>query len=370
MSPQPVKVLAVCQGIRPNFNVYRPEAAQLAGIHANGEAEVTVITNDDSVCVPYFREHGMRVLFDPLDKKLSRSTIGCIRRELQAGDYDILHLINNTAISNGSFAALGLPVKVIAYRGQTGNTSRWSPTSYLSVLHPRIDMVICVAKAVEIYVRSQQWGHDKATTIYKGHSLDWYTAPPTDLEFLHLPDDVITLSLVADIRPRKGLHVLMAATHDFTVPNIHILLVGGEPDNPAVREHKDSAAQPEQVHALGYRTDAPEISAASDMVVLPTTKREGLSRAILEAMAYGRPAVVSDTGGNAELVADGESGFVVPPSDPQALAAAISRLAGDPELRDRMGAAARQRITELFSVEQGVAATLRVYRMLAEQKVN
>jgi glycosyltransferase involved in cell wall biosynthesis len=124
------------------------------------------------------------------------------------------------------------------------------------------------------------------------------------------------------------------------------------------------------VHALGYRTDAPEISAASDMVVLPTTKREGLSRAILEAMAYGRPAVVSDTGGNAELVADGESGFVVPPSDPQALAAAISSLAGDPELRERMGAAARQRITELFSVEQGVAATLRVYRMLAEQKVN
>jgi glycosyltransferase involved in cell wall biosynthesis len=364
MTTTPIKVLAICHAVRNNFNVYRPEAAQLAGIHSSGDAVVTVITNADSVCAPYFRERGMPVLLDPLDKKLSIESIRYIRNELLAGDYDILHLINNTAISNGAFAAIGLPVKVVAYRGQTGNTSRWSPTSYLSVLHPRIDMVIGVAQAVTDYLQPQQWRDNKTATVYKGHDLDWYQGQAADLSFLDLPDDAITLSLVADIRPRKGLGVLMAATHYFALPNIHILLVGADPDDEKVRQRIASAAQPDQVHALGYRTDAPEVAAASDIIVLPTTKREGLSRAVLEGMAYGRPAVVSNTGGNAELVADGISGLVVPPGDAPALAAAITKLAQDKPLREQMGAAARQRIVDIFSVEQGVDATLTIYRQL------
>ncbi len=360
-----LKVLAVCRGTVPAFNVYRPEVAQLAGLHATDGVEVTVITNADSVCVPYFAEQGIRVITDPMDKKFSLRSIRCIRNELRAGNYDVMYLINNTAICNGAFAAIGMPVKVVAYRGQTDNTPRWSPISYLSVLHPRIDMVVCVANAVEKYVRAQQWSDNKAVTVYKGHDLAWYRQPATDLSFLNLPDDAITVSLVADLRPRKGLDVLIAATHYFTVPNIHILLVGGRPEDPQVQQHIAAAAHPEQVHALGYRTDAPEISAASDFVVLPPTRREGLARAILEAMAYSRAAVVTDTGGNAELVADGETGLVVPVRDPEALGAAISKLAADKELRDRMGLAARQRLVDHFSLDQGVRDLLRVFRKLS-----
>jgi len=361
-----INVLAVCRGEVPAFNVYRPEAAQLVALHATGQAKITVITNQDSVCVPYFEQHGIRVITDPMDRKLSFDTVRCIRKELQQGVYDIMYLINNTAICNGAFAAIGLPVKVVAYRGQTDNTPRWSPTSYLSVLHPRIDMVVCVAKAVENYVRAQQWGkRNKAITVYKGHDLAWYTSQPVDLSFLELPDNAIKVSLVADLRPRKGLHVLMAATHFFTEPNIYILIVGGNPDDEKVIATIATSAAPNQVQALGYRTDAPEISAASDFVVLPTTKREGLSRAILEAMAYSRPAVVSDTGGNAELVADGETGFVVPPSDPEALGAAISKLARDKVLRETMGAAARERLVDKFSLNQGVDDLLKVFRQLS-----
>ncbi len=326
--------------------------------------EVTVITNPDSVCMPFFAAQGIPVVPDPMNKKFAPGTVRCIRAELRRGNYDVMYLINNTAICNGAFAAIGLPVKAVAYRGQTDNTPRWSPTSYLSVLHPRIDMVVCVAKAVEKYVRAQQWSDDKAVTVYKGHSLDWYQNEPADLSFLHLPPDAITLSLVADLRPRKGLDVLMAATHFFTVPNIHILLVGGRPDDPRVMEHIAKAASPAQVHPLGYRTDAPEISAASDFIVLPPTRREGLARAVLEGMAYGRAAVVTDTGGNAELVADGETGLVVPVRDPQALGNAISVLAGDKALRERMGAAARQRLTEHFSLQQGVQDLHRVFSQL------
>ncbi len=367
MTQQPIEVLAVCHALRDNFNVYRPEAAQIAGVHASSRANVTVLCNPGAVTIPYFEKHGIRVLTEPLDKKLSLRSIARIRAELSAGNFQILHLFNNTAISNGAFAALFRPVKVVAYRGQTGNTGRWSPTSYLSVLHPRIDMVICVADAVTHYLRGEQWGHDKAVTVYKGHDVDWYRNAPADLSPLGLPEDAVIVSLIADIRPRKGLHVLMAATHFFeTDSNIHILLVGAEPEDSRVQEQIARAANPGRIHALGYRKDAPEISAASDIVVLPTTKREGLSRAILEGMAYGRPAVVTATGGNAELVADQATGLVVPPNDPESLAGALNTLAGDAQLRERYGQAARQRVADHFSVQQGVEKTLEVYEALLQ----
>lgn len=367
---RPIRVLAVCEARRPNFNVVRPEAAQIAGLHTSGQAEVTVICNPGAVSISYFEQHGLRVITEPLLRKLSLRSMRALRKELRQGDYDILHLFTNRAISNGAFAAMGVPVKVIAYRGQTGNTGRWDPTSYLGVLHPRIDHVIGVAESVSNYLRAQQWGHDKVSTVYKGHDLGWYTQPRADLSALGLPSDAIVVSLIADMRPRKGLPVLMAATHHFAADaNIHILLAGARADDSRVQAEIARAAKPAHIHALGYRSDAPEIAAASDLIVLPTTRREGLSRAVIEGMAYGTPAVVTDTGGNAELVADGVTGLVVPPADAAALGKALSRLAMDPQLRKRMGAAARERIRSRFNVQQGVDATLAVYRHLLQKDV-
>ena len=282
--------------------------------------------NPGAASIPFFESHGIRVIQDPLERKFSLKTISNIRTALREGGYDILHLYTNTAISNGAIAAIGLPVKVVAYRGQTGNTGRWDPTSYLGILHPRIDMVVGVAQAVTDYVREQQFSGGRAETVYKGHDLNWYSNPRADLSGLNLPPDAVIVSLIADLRPRKGLQVLVEATHHLDpAAKIRILLVGAEPDNPAVIDHLSAAANPAAILALGYRSDAPEVSAASDIIVLPTTKREGLSRAVIEGMAYGRPAVVTDTGGNAELVKDGETGLVVPANDAKALGEALSR---------------------------------------------
>jgi glycosyltransferase involved in cell wall biosynthesis len=129
-----------------------------------------------------------------------------------------------------------------------------------------------------------------------------------------------------------------------------------------------TAAHPDRVHIMGYRDDAPEVAAASDVIVLPTTKREGLARAVVEAMAYGTPAVVSDSGGNAELVADGESGYVVPANDPVKMAEGITKLWANPEICARFGAEAQNRIRTIFNVEQGIEKTLQVYRELAGKR--
>jgi glycosyltransferase involved in cell wall biosynthesis len=96
-------------------------------------------------------------------------------------------------------------------------------------------------------------------------------------------------------------------------------------------------------------------------IVACPSRREGFGVSCAEAMAYGRPVVASAVGGLLDLVVDGETGLHVPPRDPAALRAALERLLGDPELRARLGAAARERAARLLSWESVTEATLRAY---------
>jgi len=122
-----------------------------------------------------------------------------------------------------------------------------------------------------------------------------------------------------------------------------VLLVAG--DGPQ-RADVEAAAGP-AVRALGFRRDVARLLAAADVFVLPS-EREGLSFAILEAMAAGLAPVVADGPGNPEAV--GDAGIVVPAGDPAALAAALGRLARDAAERERLGAAARARVASEFAV--------------------
>jgi glycosyltransferase involved in cell wall biosynthesis len=117
------------------------------------------------------------------------------------------------------------------------------------------------------------------------------------------------------------------------------------------------------VRLLGVRSDIARLLAAADLAVLPSHE-EGFSNAVIEAMASGLPQVVTDVGGNAEAVLAGEHGLVVPPRDPEALGTAVLRLAGDPDLRRTMGAAARTRARAHFSFATCVDRYEAVYRTL------
>ena len=361
-----INVLAVTHHARENINPIRPEATQIIGLHKTGKVRVTVLCNPKSPLIALFESHGIEVFTDKLNKKLSLSTIKKIKLIIRERNIKILHLLNNIACCNGAMAAIGTDVKVIAYRGQTGNTSRLDLMCYLTLLHPRLDKIICVAKAVELDLKEHLGRHkNKAVTVYKGHDRSWYQNPKADLSHLKLPNGSFIISLVANLRPRKGLPVLMEALSLLPVDiNLDVLLVGADPTSAKIQALIESSGRVGRVHALGYRTDAPEVAAASHLTILPTTKREGLCRAILEANSYGVPAIVSDTGGNAELVKDGHTGIVVPPSEPQLLANAILKLYNDRELCSLYGKNAKERAQNKFNVEQGVNATLDVYLSL------
>lgn len=345
----------------------RPTTAMFVGLK-NAGVEVTVI------CPPgerrtWLEQNGVRVLDVPLRKQFDREAIRRIRSELVEGRYNLLHLFSNKALQNGLAASRGLPVKIVAYRGIVGNVSFFSPVSWMRFLNPRIDRIVCVCEAVRQYFLQMRPAFlripaEKLVTIYKGHSLDWYAAAPADLSTVGVPPGSFTVACVANYRPRKGIEVLVDAFAELP-ENAHLVLIGGGMDAPRLKRRIEASPAAARIHVLGYRKDAPALTAACDVFVLPSTKREGLARSLIEAMAYGVAPVVTDCGGSPELVQDRVCGFVVPVNDAQALARAIQTLHDDAALRVRFGAAARERIRTDFRVEETIARTLELYSGLA-----
>lgn len=117
----------------------------------------------------------------------------------------------------------------------------------------------------------------------------------------------------------------------------------------------------EQVEFMGLVRDILGFYAGLDVLVLPSRSTEGIPISVLEAMAVGRPVVVTSSSGIPEAVRDGQEGFVVPPGDVAALADALARLVADAGLRRDMGARAKARIERNFSAEDMVRSILQVY---------
>jgi glycosyltransferase involved in cell wall biosynthesis len=244
--------------------------------------------------------------------------------------------------------------------------------SWLRFLNPRINRIVCVADAVRDYFLAMRpkflrLPPERLVRIYKGHSLDWYQSAPADLTPIGVPKGSFVVACVANYRPRKGIEVLVEAFGRLPQQwGAHLLLIGAGMDAPALAQRISASAAAARIHALGFRSDAPALTAACDVFALPSTKREGLARSLIEAMAYAVAPVVTDCGGSPELVIDGGCGLVVPVNDPGALADAIGRLHDDPALRACLGAAARERIRRDFRIEDTIERTHALYRSLVD----
>jgi glycosyltransferase involved in cell wall biosynthesis len=154
------------------------------------------------------------------------------------------------------------------------------------------------------------------------------------------------------LSPEKGLLELLEAAR-----GMKLVVAGDGPLRNQVPE------------ALGFvtPTELDRLYARAAVVACPS-RREGFGMACLEAMAHGVPVVGTGVGGLLDLVADGETGLVVPPGDVAALRTALERLLGDPELRRRLGAAARQRARERFSWQTATDALLEAYEEAAPRR--
>jgi glycosyltransferase involved in cell wall biosynthesis len=173
-----------------------------------------------------------------------------------------------------------------------------------------------------------------------------------------------TIGMIARLAPQKGHTVLLEALPAVVArfPGLRVELVG--------HEHLTSRAElearaarlglSERVHFAGFRDDLPALLARWDLLVLPSLW-EGFGLVLLEAMAAGRPVVASRVGPIPEVVVHGETGLLVPPGQPAALAAALLELLEHPDLAARLGEAGQRRAAERFGLDRMVAETEALY---------
>jgi glycosyltransferase involved in cell wall biosynthesis len=166
---------------------------------------------------------------------------------------------------------------------------------------------------------------------------------------------------VARLDEQKGHHYLLEAATQ--IPEAQFVLAGDGPLRSTLEAQARSLGLEERVTFLGHRTDIADLLAACDVFVLPSLY-EGLPLSILEAMAARKPVIATNIGGTVEAVIDGETGELVPPADPIALAAAIRSVVSDHALAQRLGAAGRRRVEQEFSAASMIKQVTAVYAEL------
>ena len=171
--------------------------------------------------------------------------------------------------------------------------------------------------------------------------------------------------VVGRLTARKGHAYLLEALAQLKRQGIEarwrLLVVGEGEEADALFQLSERLGLAAEVAFLGHREDAREIIGAGDLLVLPSLL-ETQPLVLTEAMAAGRPVVASAIYGIPEIVADGETGCLVPPGEVGPLTGALARLLGDPTLRARLGAAGRQRYEERFTSRR---MAMRTYGILA-----
>jgi L-malate glycosyltransferase len=196
------------------------------------------------------------------------------------------------------------------------------------------------------------------------------TPPPAAHEVARLraalgvPPQALVFATVGRLVPVKGyghlLAALAAALPALPEP-VRLVMIGDGPDAPALRAQAAATGLGERVVFAGTRDDVTGLLAAADVVVFSSTC-EGLPMALLEAMAAARCIVASALPGIVEAVRPGREAVTVPPADRGALAAALRRVAADPDLRARLGSAARVRFLAAYTAPRMVASYETIYR--------
>jgi glycosyltransferase involved in cell wall biosynthesis len=234
------------------------------------------------------------------------------------------------------------------------------------------DHVVCVSRAVRDYLADVGVPTAMLTSVPTGVDTTRFDPAGVDAalrEELHIPAEAPLIGTVAILRMKKGYQDLIAAIPQVLAgaPTAHFVFAGDGPQRQNIERALTEAQLGERVHLLGLRRDIPQVLKSFDIFVLPT-HQEALGTSYIEAQAMGVPVIGTRVGGVPDTMIEGETGLLVPPHDPPALAEAIVTLATDPAKRRAMGEAGRRRVLSEYTVQKMAERMQAVYeRVLAEK---
>jgi len=315
----------------------------------------------------FIRDRGVRLVqvAKPGGGMLSR--IRALARHLRRGAFDVAHVFKGPGFSGRLAAHLaGVPRVFAGYRGLApmGLPARW----FNWATARRTAGWIANSGAVR-HVLVERCGipaekvHVVPNAVIASRFESRLTREESRARFGLGPDDGAVVTILANLRGVKN-HAMFLRVAKRLVEGgaaARFLVAGDGPEKDALHRAAADLGVTGYVRFLGKCQEVPELFRATDVCVL-TSVSEGLPNVLIEAASVGVPCVSTDNGGAADVVVDGETGYLVAVDDDEAMAARIAEMLADPPRREQMGRAAREHVARRFSMEALGARLLAVYR--------
>ncbi len=292
------------------------------------------------------------------------SVVGLARALRELGP-DVLHSHSPRDYYLAAVATLGQPICNVGTRHQL------HPITFPPLKRPflrRLAAVIAVSEAVRDGLLASGLPGPRLVTVPNGIVMPTSGSPRTVLRrALGLaPEGGPVIGYVGRLCPTKGADQLLWAASRLRGrwPGLQVVIVGGDTGDGSYTTRLRSLGRELRlaVRICGYRQDAAQLMPAFDVLAVPS-RAEPFGLVTLEALARGVPVVATRSGGSREIVRDGREGLLVPPEDPEALAAALHRLLAEHTLHARCAAAGPRRVAGHFTLARQVEATEKVYAL-------
>lgn len=291
------------------------------------------------------------------------ATLRRLRRLIADADVDVVHTHNTYAHFYGSIAARLAGVRpIVNTQHGRGCGSGWKARWQFRIANRLASQVVGVSEDSAALCRAQDpRARDRITTIWNGIDIERFE--------YRGPQLAPRLIAVGRLSPEKDFATLLRAVRLAAdrVPELSLQLVGDGAERPALQRLADELQIAGRVEFLGERNDVPRLLGTAGCYV-SSSRTEGISLTLLEAMAVGLPVIATRVGGNAEVIQDGTSGRLVDAESPDQLAEAIVSLCGEMDLWPAMGRLGRERVERCFSIEPMVRAYERLYRDLVPSR--
>lgn len=277
----------------------------------------------------------------------------------------------------GRLAAILAGVKYIIVTEQNVDVwKRWYHILIDKILFKFTQCAICVSDEVVNYYRDKV-GLKETQLKMIPNAIDVSLFDDDDIQYdlrgqLGIKVNEFVFTCSARLHIQKAHEVLIGAVKILRtkqVANFRVLLVGDGPRNHELRALVNAQGLETIISFLGLRQDIPRILLQSDAFVL-SSDYEGLSLAILEAMAARLPIVATIVGGNPQVVENGSTGFLVPPRNPELLAEAMECVISNPGLAKQMGVAGRSKVEGTYDIQSVTRQTVELFNFLKEEPVS
>jgi glycosyltransferase involved in cell wall biosynthesis len=279
---------------------------------------------------------------------------------------DVIHLGNGIRANfDGILAGLLTRTPIVCHvKGfeKYGARERWAAR--------RTTTLVCMTRAILDYCRERGLQPPDARVVYDAVDEAWLRpqrAPGEVRRELGIPPDAVCIGIAGNIQEWKGQRVVVEALGRFGGrPPLHCVIAGGvhragEAYAAALHARVRELGLSARVHSIGFRADIPDVMNAWDAVVHASIRPEPFGRVILEGMLLGKPVIATAGGGVPELIEDGQTGFIVPPGDPAALADRLHHIVTAPDAAGAIGARAQAWARQHFSLARQVAEMSEIY---------